>query len=59
MVTFGGFIIVVYTVASKQPFWWLIMLHEKLMVIREYSKFFQSEISVRSQVSCEANQNVI
>lgn len=38
-----GFIILVYIVVSKQPFWWLIMLHERLMMIREYSKFVQSE----------------
>lgn len=43
MLTFGGFIILVYIVASKQLFWWLIMLHERLMTIREYSKFVQSE----------------
>lgn len=43
MLTVGGFIILVCIFASKQPFWWLIMLHEKLMVIKEYSKFVQSE----------------
>jgi len=41
--TFGRFIILAYNVASMQPFWWLIKLHEKLMVIREYSEFVQSE----------------
>lgn len=43
MLTFGGFTVLVYIIVSKQPFLWLIMLHEKLMVIREYSKFLQSE----------------